>query len=217
MRVVMVGASREAVATAEILLRHGHDVVIVEREKHKIDAIVEQIDCGFVHGDGSRPAILREVGPKETDLLLCLSNDDQDNILAGLVGRSLGFQRVVTKIENPEFEHICIELRLRETIVPHRTVARILADLVAGRDVFEISTMIKGDVRFFSFVAGKDAAVPVGELDLPDRTRAVCVYRSNDFIFPHDDTRLKEDDEVVLITHSKNLEALEERWGGSTS
>ncbi|MBL28554.1 MAG: potassium transporter [Rhodospirillaceae bacterium] len=217
MRVVLIGGSQEAIATAEILLHQGHDVIMVERDKDKVEQLAQQLDCGFIHGDGSRPAILREVGPKGTDLLLCLTNDDQDNILAALVGRSLGFQRVVTQIHDPEFEHICIELGLQDTIVPHRTIARILADLVNGRDVFEISTMIKGDVRFFSFIAGKDEAGTIADLGLPEKSRAVCIYRGDGFLIPDGDTTVKERDEVVLITHSANLASLQERWGGTQS
>lgn len=217
MRVVMIGGGQEAIATAEMLLHQGHDVVMIERDKEKVEQLSQQLDCGFIHGDGSRPAILREVGPKGTDLLLCLTSDDQDNILAALVGRSLGFQRVVTQIRDSEFEHICIELGLQDTIVPHRAIARILADLVNGRDVFEISTMIKGEARFFSFVAGKEETGTVAELGLPEKSRAVCIYRDDDFLIPDADTAVKEQDEIVLITHSTNLQDLQDRWGGGSS
>ena len=82
MRVVLVGASSVAIATARILLGRHHEVVIVEREKAKIDSLAGSLDCGFLNGDGSRPAILKEAGPAQTDVLICLTNHDQDNILA---------------------------------------------------------------------------------------------------------------------------------------
>lgn len=56
-------------------------------------------------------ALLREADPSRTDFLFCLTGNDQTNILASLAGRSLGYGRVVPKIDDPEFEHLCIEHR----------------------------------------------------------------------------------------------------------
>lgn len=213
MRVVIVGASTLAVSTATILLRRGHEVVIVEREKERIDALADTLDCGFVHGDGSKPAILAEVGPKNADALLCLTDQDQENILSALVGRSLGFPRVVPKIEDPEFEHICVELGLSDTIIPVRAMARTLADTLAGLDILELATFIRGEVRFFPFAAREEDIGPVEDLGLPSDTGVMCLYRGDKFILPKAGTKIAKGDEGVLITHSRNLPDLRKRWG----
>jgi trk system potassium uptake protein TrkA len=124
MKAVFIGASALTVMAARIMLKRNHEVVVVERDRTRIEAVAEQLDCGFIHGDGSKPAVLRETDPARTDVLYCLTGNDQANIIASLVGRSLGFARVVTKIDDPEFEHICIELGLESTIVPTRTTGR---------------------------------------------------------------------------------------------
>ncbi len=214
MRAVFIGASALAVMTARFLLGRGHEVVIIEQDKGTIDALTEELDCGFLHADGSRPGVLREVNPRETDYLFCLTGNDQANILASLVGRSLGFGRVITKIDGLEFEHICLELGLKDVVIPSRTIGRHLAEMVEGQDPLEISAMIKGQARIFSFVARQDDARPLSELGLPAATRVICLYRDNEFVLPKDDLRLKAGDEVVLIAHEKHLAELSERWGG---
>ena len=60
MRIVLVGGSSVAVDTARLLLGRHHEVVIIERDKDRVAVLAETLDCGFLHGDGSRPAILRE-------------------------------------------------------------------------------------------------------------------------------------------------------------
>ena len=212
MRAVFIGASALSVMTARYLLARGHEVVIIEKEKEVIDALGTELDCGFLHADGAKPAVLREADPEHTDVLFCLTGSDQANIISSLVGRSLGFGRVVTKINDPEFEHICIELGLEGTIIPARTVGRHLTEMFEGTNPLEISAMIKGEARVFSFVAREEDAKPISELDLPDSTRIICLYRDQKFLLPGDDDRLKPGDEVVLITHSRNLPALAERW-----
>lgn len=212
MRAVFLGAGSLTLNTARVLLRRGHDVVVIERDREVIDTLSEELDCGFILGDGSRPVILREADPRHTMVLYCLTNQDQTNIIASLVGRSLGFARVVTKIDDPELEHICIELGLEDTIIPSRTIGIHLADLFEGRDPLEFSTVIRDEARVFSFVASADRAGPLDALDLPKRTRVICLYREGNFLVPDGDTRLKPGDEVVLITERDNLETLGQRF-----
>jgi len=212
MRAVLIGAGSLGQMTARLLLRHAHEVVIIERDKMRLDALASELDCGFLNGDGSKPALLREADPEHTNLLLCLTDNDQTNILASLVGRSLGFKRIVTRIEDPELEHICLELGLENTIIPARTIGRYLADLFEGRDPLELSTMIRDEARVFSFVAHEPDLVPIKELELPKESRVICIYREGNFLLPASEDTLKEDDEVVIITHSKNMEELDARW-----
>lgn len=214
MRFVFIGSGTLAVLTGRMLAQRGHEVVLIERDRAQIDALQEELDVGFIQGDGTRPAILREAAPESTDLLFCLTHDDQANIIASLVARSLGFARVVTKIEDPELEHICVELGLADSLVPMHTVGRYLADMAEGQNIIEISDILRGEARIFSFRVTEGQAVPLAELGLPGAARAICVYRNGkEFLFAEPDTRLKTDDEVVVLTRAAALKTLRERFG----
>ena len=215
MRAVFIGASRLTVMTTRLLLDRGHEVVIIERTRETIDELSGQLDCGFLHGDGSKPAILKEASPDEASLLFCLTSDDETNILASLVGRSLGFGRIVTKIEDPELEHICIELGLEDTIIPTRTISRYLSEMITGQDILELSGMVGEDTRFFAFLAREDDAGKIADLELPDRARVSYFYRDGKLHLPDGDTKLKKGDEVVVVCHRDALEELTDRWGAS--
>jgi len=212
MRIVFIGAGRLTLATAATLLKNNHEVIIIEQSKEKIDNLSDKIDCGFLHGDGSTPAVLREAGPEHTDFLFCLTGSDQTNIIASLVGRSLGYAKVITKIEDAELDHICKELGLGNTIIPTQTISRYLTDLVAGRDIHELSSMIKGEARFFSFIIGEEDEGEVRELSFPATVRVICYYRDGDFRVAEETSKLKKGDEVVILIHSKDLEAVKKRW-----
>ncbi|HAF56227.1 MAG TPA: potassium transporter, partial [Thauera sp.] len=55
MRAVFVGAGALSVTTARRLLERGHEVVVIDRDKARIEALSAELDCGFLHGDGSTP------------------------------------------------------------------------------------------------------------------------------------------------------------------
>jgi len=175
-------------------------------------SLAEELDCGFLHGDGSKPALLREADPAKTDFLFCLTGNDQTNILASPAGRCLGYGRVVPEIDAPEFEYLCIELGLDDAIIPARTTGRYLADLFEGHDQLEIIALVKDEARVFSIVAREADEKPINEPDLPEDSRVMFYYRDEKFTLPEPDSKLKRGDEVMLITHSRNIGKPHQRW-----
>ncbi len=214
MKIVFIGASSLAVATVERLLPLGHQVIIIEKDNAVIETMMRQIDCVFIHGNGSKPAILKEADPDSIDVVFCLTKSDEANIIASLVARSLGIKRVITRIEDQEFEHICIELGLTDTIVPTLTNARYLANIAAGRNILEMSAVFRGNVRLFSFIAGEGDEGSVADLALPKQTRAIFTYRNNVFMPIDADSKLQKGDEVVLVTTAEEYEKLQDKWSG---
>ena len=212
MRTVFVGAGKVSIGTAKALIKKGHEVIIIESDKAKIDELSEEMDCSFLQGDGSRPDILREVNPEQTEILFCLTDSDQANVIASLVGRSLGFTRVVTSIGDEQLEGICRELGLKDTIIPSRTISHYLEDMVEGTENLALSTVLKEEARVFMFIADEEDAVTVEDLGLPQEAKVICYYREDRFGLAEQGTKLQKGDEVVVLTHSKNMLALQERW-----
>lgn len=212
MRTVIVGASPLGVATARELLDREHEVVIIDIDQEKVERLSDELDCGFMTGDGTKPGILNQVEPASGDILLCLTETDQDNILASLVGRTLGFERVITKVEDPEFEPICIALELNDTMIPTREAARLLADLGEGREPIGLTATVTGDVRFFRFHATGLDGKSIEDLDLPEDTHVVAISNEEESRIATPETQIKDGDEVLLITLDSRLEDLSERF-----
>lgn len=213
MRIVFIGTNMISLNTARSLIADRHEIIIIELSKERIDQLSDELDCGFIHGDGSAPDTLQQVGPKQTDVLFCMTNNDKDNIIAGLVGRSLGFRKTIVKVEDFTYEHICTELGLEDVIVPTRTISRYLIDLILKRETSELKNVIKNKARFFTFVAGEEEKdKTAADLKLPRDAQVICYYRQDEFNLAGPDSKLKEGDEVVILTHSSSLDALHERW-----
>jgi len=133
MRLVFSGASPLTIMAAQALVKEGHEVIIIDINKEKIDQLSDELDCSFLHGDAAKPAILSQVNPQNCDFLFCLTDSDHINIITSLLGRSMGFKRVVTSIENPDLEQLCRGLGLEDTIIPIRTMSRHLENMVRCR------------------------------------------------------------------------------------
>ncbi len=212
MRLAFIGTSTLTLTTAEMLLEAGHEVVLIEKDKKRIEDLSEHLGAGFLHGDGTEPDVLRDAEPKDTDVLFCLLDSDQTNIIASLVGRSLGFQRVVPSIADPQFQRICNELGLENAVHPNKAVASHLVDLLHGEKSLEMSSLIRGDAEVFDFVVGEQDAGALEKLDLPPEARIVCFYRNDTFTLPEKISELQTGDEVILISHRHRLTELKKRF-----
>jgi len=212
MRVVIVGAGSLGTRTAHFLVQRGYEVVIIESDSGVARSVSDAIDCGVMQGDGTRPAVLTDSDPKNADALLALTGNAQTNLIASLIGRSVGFSRVITRIDDEEFEHAALELGLVDTVVPARTIGRYLANVVEGHDIMELSGAIKGDARVFLFVARQDDEGTVAELGLPEGARVSHLYREGMLVLADPELRLRKGDEVVVVLHRKHLDDLRSRW-----
>ncbi|NVK44540.1 MAG: NAD-binding protein [Oceanospirillaceae bacterium] len=212
MRFVLIGTNSLTLATAAMMRDEGFDVVLIERDKARIEELTSSYDCGFLHGDGSSPEVLEEAGPTQTDALFSLLNNEQTNIIVALVARSLKYRRVVLLVTAPEFERICTELGLDDTVAPNRAVARHLVNMIKGEKSLELATIIHQDAEVFSFIVGTADAGPLEDFELPAGARIICLYRRDKLVLPEETDQLKADDEVILITRPARLPELKQRW-----
>jgi trk system potassium uptake protein TrkA len=215
MRTIFLGAGSMSLRTAKTMVERNHEVVIIERSQEVVARVQEELDCGCLLGDGTRPRVLREADPAHADVLFCLTGNDQTNLIASLVGRSLGFQRVITRINDEEFEHVCLELGLQDLVLPTRTIGRYLAHMAEGHEVLDLSAAIRGEARIFMFVAGDaENDVALEALALPPGSRVALLYRDGEFQPADPAFELRRGDELVLVAPRRDLEKLRERWGG---
>lgn len=215
MRIVLVGASALTKATARALLDRGHEVVVIEPDERRLAELDEELDCGLLHGDGTRPKVLKEVGPENTDCLLALGESDQDNIIAALVGRELAFGNVIVKIGDAEYEKVCSHLGLKNTVVPDLEVGRSLADMVESKERASMTTRLRGNLRFFSFRAGAGEAGSVGRLELPSEARIVALTRDGRSHLADEGVEIREGDEVLMIIDARHAPDLHKRFSGA--
>ncbi len=210
MRIVIVGASRFGIATATQLTEAGHEVVLIDRDADKLSELSEEVDAGFLEGDGSLPSVLRDAYGDGADALVLLTNVDDVNILAALVGRSVGYPKVVPQIVRKELLAVCEELGLENLITPHATVARSIArTLVSDNDAaLDLRSHEGFDVLGYRVGAGK-AGIRLGDLDLPEAARAIAVSRGEGDKLVTSDSRLEKGDTLIVAVAAEARDGMD--------
>ncbi len=210
MRIVIVGGSKFGIATAEQMIEHGHEVVLVDKDRDRLERLSEQLDCGLIEGDGSSPSVLREAFRDKSDVLIALTNASDDNILTALVARSVGFGRVIPQIISPELLEVCSELELNDTITPHATVAKSLCRAL------EEDTEVTEDLNLTGALRLKRVEVPdtldgktLADLETPKEARAVAIIDGDTESLADSQATLRAGMHILFAVDCNKVKALE--------
>lgn len=212
MRIIVIGGSRLGVAVVEQLLEGDHDVVLVDKSRDRLDAMSDRLDCGFIEGDGTLPQTLRDAYGDGADALMLMTNHDDVNILAAVVGRSIGFERVVLQIVQSQLLDVCEELGFKDVVTPHATVASSIVHSLETRDrVWSELDAVSG-VHFTTCTVPKRMeSRTLGSIELPQHTRAVAISRGKGAGILDPEECLQEGDEVLIAAAegmNENLQAV---------
>jgi trk system potassium uptake protein TrkA len=216
MRIVILGASRFGEAIADELIEARHEVVIIDRSRDRLEQLAERLDCGMLEGDGTMPTTLREAFRDGDDVFVAMTNASEDNILAALVARSIGYGRVIPQIMSSELMRVCEELDLSDAINPHATVARELAEALQDRTEVDHDTALHDALALKRVhVTARMAGERFGALDLPEGARGVALIRGETERLVDADTELEDGDCILLVLPRGALDALGDRFGGT--
>lgn len=215
MRVTILGASRFGAAIAERLIEDGHEVVLIDKDRERLDKLSGRLDCGMIEGDGTMPTTLRDAFRDEEDVFIAVTNASDDNILASLVARSVGFSRVIPQITAAELMDVCHELELNDVINPHATVAE---SICAG---LEDRTVINQDVALHNQLALQRVSVPqsmdnqrIGDLDLPGDAKPVALIRDENESFADAETVIQAGDCLIFAVERDASARLGKQFDG---
>lgn len=216
MRVVVLGASRFGVAIAEHLIEDAHEVVLVDQDRSRLERLADRLDCGMIEGDGTLPTVLREAFRDEKDVLVAVTNASDDNILASLVARSVGFGRVIPQIVSSELMSVCKELDLTDVINPHATVAQSICAGLEDKTAVETETMLQNELALkWITVPERFAGTALCDVDTPASARAIAMVRDEEERFTSEDTELQNKDTLLFVLERGALGDLEQAFAAS--
>ena len=130
MRIIIAGAGHVSETLAKQLHDEKHEIVIVDRSRDRLDQLAKNLDVSFLCGDVTDPAILQEADPGRSDVLICLTDVDQTNIMCAALGRALGYKRVIPSVGDPRLKVLAESLSFDEYITPAETVAEKLRSML---------------------------------------------------------------------------------------
>ncbi|MCD6547920.1 MAG: Trk system potassium transporter TrkA [Thermodesulfobacterium sp.] len=218
MRVIIVGAGEVGYNIAKFLIHEEIDVVIIDRDGEKLKKISEELDIATIEGEGSDPSVFKEAGAKNADILIAVTNSDETNMIACLLGKAMfDIKRRIARIRNPDYffnkellgkDYLDIDPAINPEFETAKAILRILEIpfateviefeggkiVVAGLKIPTQSKVNNKELKYLRSIINKDFIIGI-------------VKRNEDIIVPRGEDVIKEGD-VVYIPLKKE-EAME--------
>ncbi len=118
-RVILCGGGRLSYYLAQLLVRDGIMVEIIEQDYERCLSLANQLpEVTVVHGDASSEFLLDREGIAECDALVTLTGVDEMNIITSLFGNSRKVPQIITKLGRLSNNSILDTLSVGSTISP---------------------------------------------------------------------------------------------------
>ena len=215
MKIIILGGGSIGGSVAKELSSEENDVVVIDNNDENLEQIKSVEGIQTIHGNGSSPTTLAKAGLDEDSLLLCLTDSEETNLLASLIGKQkFNAGRIVCRLKGSEYTKIAKEITpfVDFFINPEDLITDEIRSLLHHPGALEILDFADGKIKLVSVYA-KQSGILVGrqikELkdDLPEyETRIPAIYRGNDLIIPNGSTTINEGDEVYFIADEKHIE-----------
>ena len=212
--VIVGGGSIGAYVAGELEKLSGVRVRVIERNKARAEKAAEDLrKTVILNGDAMDAAIQDEAGVPNAELVLCLTDDDKTNLLAGVLAKKMGARRTVCLVNEVSMQDMRTELGIDLLIDPRATtVSSILRHVRRGRilDVFSIdegsAEVMEGEVLETSPLAGRrlDAA------ELGEGITIGAIISEGRVEFPRPDLVIKPGSRIVLLAERSALKTVEQ-------
>jgi trk system potassium uptake protein TrkA len=101
-RFVVMGAGEVGRYLARSLSAEGHSVTVIDNDPGKRQLVEEQLDVGFVLGNGAHVPTLEAADVAGCELFVAASSSDEANLGASLLAKSVGAPRTVARVATSE-------------------------------------------------------------------------------------------------------------------
>ena len=213
MKIIIVGCGKVGATLAEQLSGEGNDIVVIDPNYEKVQAISNAFDILDVAGSGSSHSVQVEAGIESADLLIAVTGSDELNLLCCLIAKKAGNGcQTIARVRSPEYNQelrfIQEELGLAMVINPEYAAAMEMARILRFPSAIKIETFAKGRVELLQFRVAENSMLDemrIADMDARIRCNVlVCaVVRGEQVLIPDGNFVLKKKDIVSIVAPPK--------------
>jgi len=213
MYIIIVGGGEVGYYLAKALLDEGHEVLMVEKGAERSEFIIDELGSVCVHGDGCEAATLAEVGTGRADMLIAVTGDDEDNLVACQVAKhKFNVPRTIARITNPKNEAIFKKLGIDVTVSSTNIILEYIEQEVPTHPLTHLLTIRDKGLEIVEVKIPPDSTTVgklVKELSLPPESVLSLIIRKEQKPYvPAANTILQAGDHIIAVTTPESEEAL---------
>jgi trk system potassium uptake protein TrkA len=218
LKIVIVGAGEVGFHIASHLTMENKEVVVIDKNTDAIRRVSDHLDVQVVQGSGSSPVILEEVGIRNAEVLLAVTDSDETNLVACLVANMLSTStQKLARVRNGDFDQYHDHFREHaphiDTIInPEIEVVKTIESMMRVPGAADVGDFADGRIKFIGIYLDKQSLLAGIKLsDIPEKITHVrlliaAVMRGEELIIPRGDDYLMPGDLVYFISEEDKLQ-----------
>lgn len=221
MNIVILGAGDHGRYLATLLSQNQHNVIVIDRDKKKLERLSETLDIATRVGLGDDWQLLDSVLESFPDLFIAMTSSDDTNLVACSLAKQLGYPTTIARVHE---SHYLNRTRLDfgrvfdvdHFICPELLAAGELMEYISHEKALMVKYFFHGAVELRTVKipeAWPLANTQLSKLSIPSGVMVGLIYRkrkekASEVIFPHGSDCIHPGDEVTFIGDSDVISKL---------
>ncbi len=219
MYIVIIGGGRVGYYLSKALLDEGHEVLIIEKAANVCETINDELGSICYRGDGCETSTLAQVGTGRADMLVAVTGDDADNLVACQVAKhKFKVPRTIARIRNPKNEKLFKMLGIDVTISSTNVILEQITEEVPTHPVVHLHEIRDRGLEIVEVkipTGAETIGKAIRDIVLPSGTLLLLMIRKAQRpVVPSPNTLLTAEDQVIAVVDPNSEEALRKALRG---
>ncbi len=217
MKTIIVGAGKVGYALSASLCTEGHDVTVIDQNRHRLEILDERWNVNTIEGNAARTEVLEQADIRHADLVIAVTEKDELNMVASFIAKNAGAASTIARVRNPAYSDFDHETRraalgIDMLINPEKVTAQEISKLISYPEAHYVGVYGEGQLLLLELRLPPDCPVldtPLKDLSFPYTCIVVAVQRNGELLIPKGHDCLKAGDEILLLASTKEMRELE--------
>ena len=214
--ILIIGGGNIGLHLAKMLEANFEDVrvKIIEKDKKRAEEIASELSSSIViNGDALDEEILKEANLEDSETVLALTNDDENNMMVCVLAEKTGLKkRTIAIVNKTNYNLLQDSLNIDDLVDPRMTTVSRIMEHVHRGTIGTVYSLLDGAYEFIEAkILGKSELLnkKINEANLPEDIRVGAIVRKDQVIIPRSNFIFEEDDLVVFLAKREQLKEVE--------
>ena len=214
--ILIIGGGNIGLHLAKMLEANFEDVrvKIIEKDKKRAEEIASELSSSIViNGDALDEDILKEANLEDSETVLALTNDDENNMMACVLAEKTGLKkRTIAIVNKTNYSLLQDSLNIDDLVDPRMTTVSRIMEHVHRGTIGTVYSLLDGEYEFIEArILEKSELLnkKIKDANLPEDIRIGAIVRKDEVIIPKSNFIFEKDDLVVFLAKREQLKEVE--------
>lgn len=218
--ILIIGGGKITSYLGKDLLKNKYEVKIIEKDYNRCLELSELLpNATIIHGDGTSHEVLSEEGLSDSDIVISLTGEDEENIIISMYAYKQKVKKIIAKVNKESFVGLMESIGMATIVSPKDIIAdRIVSYIRArnnsrGNNIVTLYKLVNNKVEALEFIAKPKSKVlnkQLKDIKLKDKVLIAGIIRNGESIIPNGADVIQADDNVIVVTNGQYLDDLDD-------